>query len=523
MTFGKRSEILGLPSWHENVLAEQLGSVSTWNLITMAHRLMSILSMNRINVLRNGICQSAPVAILLVALLADRAWSTEPTSPFRLATFEADVTIPLGHPIIAGARMPAKMIVNPLTARGFVLLGGDKPLIIVSIEWCEIRNDAYDRWREILADAAGTDMQHVLVAATHVHDAPVVDLTAQKLLEQHHAIGSVCDLEFHERCVQRTAAALRKGLKHAQNITHIGMGEAKVERVASNRRYERANGTLSFQRTSMKSDPYAKVAAEGTIDPLLKTLSFWDDEQPVLALHTYAVHPMSYYGQGGVSDDFVGQARRRRQADDANVFQIYTSGCSGNITTGKYNDGSSENRAVLAGRVYDGMTAAWKNTKRIPLSQATFRCVPLQLEPRSDPGFSTTELLRTIKTGNRSADSEHKTVLAQGLAAMGLSWRQRVDAGKKIDLPAIDFGEAVLMLLPAESYVEYQLFAQRTCSEKFVVVMGYGECGPGYIPTDQAVEERDSNLDLWRWVEPPCERIMQQAIFSALQPDKEQR
>jgi hypothetical protein len=48
--------------------------------------------------------------------------------------------------------MPAKEIVDPLSARGFVLLGGEKPLVVVAVEWCEIRNDAYDRWRDLLAE-----------------------------------------------------------------------------------------------------------------------------------------------------------------------------------------------------------------------------------------------------------------------------------------------------------------------------------------------------------------------------------
>ena len=39
---------------------------------------------------------------------------------------------------------------------------------------------------------------------------------------------------------------------------------------------------------------------------MLKTISFWNQEQPLLALHAYATHPMSYYGQGEVSADFVG-------------------------------------------------------------------------------------------------------------------------------------------------------------------------------------------------------------------------
>jgi hypothetical protein len=462
-------------------------------------------------------CRLIAAAFAIAAISADRVRAADGAGEFRLAVFEADVTIPLGHPIIAGTRMPAREIVDPLTARGFVLLGGDRPVVVVSVEWCEIRNDAYDRWREVLAEAAGTDRQHVLVSATHVHDAPVMDLTAQQLLEEHHAEGRICDPKFHEAAVQRTAHALRRCLENARRITHVGAGQAKVNKIASNRRFELANGRLSFDRTSTTTDPQGKLAHEGTTDPWLKTLSFWDREQPVLALHAFAVHPQSHWGNGGVSDDFVGQARRRRQADDDRVFQIYASGCSGNLTVGKYNDGSIENRPILAGRLYDAMLAAWKTTRRTELAQIDFRCGELHFEPRSDPGFAPAELRRTIEIGGPTPGNARDQTFSKTFAAMGLSWRQRADAGKTIDLPVIDFGPAKLLLMPAESFVEYQLFAQRICPVEFVVVMGYGDCATGYIPTDRAVEEHDPNLELWRWIEVPCERKVQQAIAEAMQ------
>jgi hypothetical protein len=100
----------------------------------------------------------------------------------------------------------------------------------------------------------------------------------------------------------------------------------------------------------------------------------------------------------------------------------------------------------------------------------------------------------------------------QCLAALGLSWKRRVDAGKPIDLPVLDFGGAVLALLPAESYVEFQLAAQKARPDAFVLVAGYGECGPGYIPIERAWKENDSNLHDWCWVNPGSEELMTKAI-----------
>ncbi len=434
---------------------------------------------------------------------------------FQIATFAADVTVPIGHPLLGGLRPPAKEIKDPLSARGFVLLGAAKPLVVVAVEWCELRNDSYDRWREVLAQTAGTEKNRVLVTATHVHDAPVTDLAAERLLEAAGVDARVCDLEFHEEAVQRVAAALRAALRHPRRVTHFGVGEAKVEKVASNRRYLRPDGRMSFARSSMKSDADAKHAPEGTIDPMLKTLSFWDGDQPLVALHVYAVHPMSFYGTGSVSDDFVGLARRRRQADDPGIFQIYASGCSGNITAGKYNDGTPTNRPVLAGRIYDGMVAAWHNTRRLPLTRVDFRCVPLELQPRNDTGFTVPELWQTLT--NESKPSE------KCLAALGLSWRQRVASGEKLDLPVIDFGVAKLALLPAESFVEFQLFAQQLCPDSFVLTMGYGECAPGYIATDVAFAEKDDNLDGWCWTTPGGEQRLRDALRAALRPNAPQQ
>ena len=83
--------------------------------------------------------------------------------------------------------------------------------------------------------------------------------------------------------------------------------------MASNRRYLMPNGAVRFDRTSSTRDPIARDAPENLVDPWLKTLSFWDGDTPLAAVSAYAVHPMSYYGQGDVSADFPGLARRRRQ------------------------------------------------------------------------------------------------------------------------------------------------------------------------------------------------------------------
>ena len=77
-------------------------------------------------------------------------------TPFRLATFSVDITIPIGHRCMGILDTKAQRIDDPLEAKGFVLLGREAPIVFVALDWCEVRNGAYDLWRDTLAAAAET-------------------------------------------------------------------------------------------------------------------------------------------------------------------------------------------------------------------------------------------------------------------------------------------------------------------------------------------------------------------------------
>jgi hypothetical protein len=430
---------------------------------------------------------------------------------FRLATFKTDVTIPLGHRCMGILPRKAEQVVDPLYACGFVLLGPGKPIVLVSVDWCEIRNASYDQWRDALAEAAGTDRQRVLVCSVHQHDAPVVDVHAEQLLASVSLAGELFDTRFHDDAVRRTAAALRDGLDGARRVTHLGFGKVRVEKIASSRRVVHPDGRVSFSRYSRSGgDAFHRDAPEGDIDPWLKSISFYDGQRSLATLSVYATHPMSYYGRGEISADFVGMARDRRQRDDFQVAQIYASGASGDVTAGKYNDGSTANRPVLAERLYRAMKAASDTAQRTPLEHVDFRTAELHLEYHDGAEFTEAALLETLH--DAKADVRDRI-----LAAMGLSSRRRVASGQAIDVPCVDFGPAQIVLLPGEAFVGYQLIAQQMRPDSLVVCIGYGECWPGYIPTRSAFEERFGHG--WRWVAPGAEKRMRTALEDVLLPD----
>ena len=424
-------------------------------------------------------------------------------SGLRLATFSADITPPLGSPIYTGA---ARSIADPLEARGIVLSGSGRPVVILILDWCEVRNNSYDLWRSQIAAAAGTTSARVLLSCVHQHDALYTDIEAQHLLDEVLSPYKLCDPEFERACISKVTQAIRRATP--QPITHFGTGQATVEKVASNRRVVRPDGKISYGRTSATLDPAIRNQAGGLVDPTLRTISFWNGTKPVAALHAYSTHPMSYYGKGDVSADFPGIARRKLQAESPGVFHIYCSGASGDTMAGRYNDGNPANREILAGRLHKAMAAAWSATERAPLSRIGFRSAKAMFQPRKDQRYSLEELNRVLASG--SAPRREKLD-----AALGISWLRRIGLRRPIDVPAVDFGAAAIVLVPAEAFVQYQLWAQEAAPKTMVMTLGYGECAPGYIPTDAAVAEGYD--DHYSWVDfATCEATLRNAINEAL-------
>ncbi|HEY7153777.1 MAG TPA: hypothetical protein VH575_07440 [Gemmataceae bacterium] len=433
-----------------------------------------------------------------LALAAEEAKDKE----FRLATFSCDITPPIGHPLIAGWLPAVRKVDDPLRALGVVLLGIGRPVVLCALDWCGLGNEAFAAWQKALAESVETSPERVAIHCLHQHDAPLVDLEARRLLEAAKA-PPMFDLTYFNRVVRQTAEAARTALAKSRPLTHYGVGQAKVERVAVNRRVRRPDGKVINR--SKPSDPGGDDP-EGVIDPWLKTLSFYNGEQPLAALHYYAVHPISYYGEGSVSSEFVGLARQKRQEDDPKVFQVYFTGAAGNLNASKYNDWKHDKRPLLRDRVYQAMKAAWQATRRHPLTGWEWRTEATRFPPRREKTFS-------VEASRKVLEDPQKRLPQRGHAALCLAWLKRIE--RPIALSCLDLGAALVVHLPGEPFVEYQLKAQELRKDAFVCLAGYGDYGPMYIPTDKAYQEGGYELTVAH--EGPSEELLYRKLARLLQ------
>ena len=383
----------------------------------------------------------------------------------------------MGHSLCGGWITPVEGVTDNLEAIGFVLLGAGKPIVICAVDWTGILNEAHVQWRKTLAAAAGTTPDRVAVQSVHQHNAPFACLGAEKIVLAEGDLPHIVEMDYFNDCLKRAEAAVIASLQKTEPVTHIGQGEAKVDRVASNRRIFRDTyGVVKAMRGSSCKDPKLRAMTEGIIDPMLKTVAFYNGDKRIAACHYYATHPMSYYGDGLVSSDFVGIARKRYQAEDPDCHHIYFTGAGGNISAGKYNDGSHPVREVLAGRMYDGISAACKNLKKTALTDISWRTIEMLPTAR--------DLLVADELQTRISDKSNSTVNRNRPSYM-LSWLQRLERKTPILLSALSLGNISLLHLPAESFIEYQLRAQKIAPSRFVATAAYGDGGPWYIPIAQ--------------------------------------
>lgn len=403
----------------------------------------------------------------------------QPAGGLKIATFQFDVTPPIGHSCCGGWIKPIEVVDDNLQALGIVLLGAGKPIVLCAVDWTGLLNEAHVQWRTALAEAAGTTPDRVAVHCVHQHNAPMACLEAERLVAAEGDLPHVLMVDFFNRCLDAGRASITQALKQARPVSHIGHGHGKVVGVASNRRVKRDHdGKVLAMRGSACKDEALIALDEGLIDPFCKTVAFFDGDKKVASLHYYATHPMSYYADGRCSSDFAGLARKQRQQDEPDCLHVYFTGCSGNVAAGKYNDGSKEARQTLTRRLYEGIVASEAQLQRVALQGASMAWKTAEVLPPPRSSLHAEMLSRQI--ANKSS-----AVVDRNRPSYMLSWLHRLEKRTPIVLSSLHVAGVKLLHLPAEMFIEYQLRAQRLQPDDFVCTAAYGDGGPWYIPVKE--------------------------------------
>jgi hypothetical protein len=377
----------------------------------------------------------------------------------RAAVFSSDATPKVGDRMYADQTIVA--IDGPLLLKGLVLEDSGSRYVVAALDWVLLNTESRDLFRNKIAEAAATSPAKVAVQVTHTHSSPISS-NSQKLVAES---------------ADRAAAAVRAALPKLRPVTHVGVGRARVEKFASNRRVWLPNGTMGARWSSTK-DVALRDMPEGLIDPWLRTVSLFDRGRPIVRMHYYGSHPQSFYRDGKIHPETVGWARERIEKEEG-IPQLYFTGGGGNITAGKYNNGSLESRAQMIDRLSVGMRKSIAKTKKTPLSGLSWKSVEARFVVPVQKGSSETQ------------------------------------QGPPVDLSRLRLGPVDIVHLPGEPFIEYQLYAQTVRSDRFVAVAGYGDSSTGYFCTDVAYSEGGYEPGM-SGVRPGSEKILKETLAELL-------
>ena len=380
----------------------------------------------------------------------------------RVASFRADATPAIGEPNIWIT--PVTKVDDPLFAKGIVLESDGARYVLCSVDWCGIGGSVHRLFREKIARAAGTDASRVAVHSVHQHSAPYIDGDAYAVLRTTKDPPLLMSDAHLERLTDAIAQAVKSAVARLEPFDQVGVGEAVVERVASARRILE-NGKVLTRFSGAASNPRMAALPEGDIDPFVRTITLAKAGRPLVRLHYYATHPQTFCCDGRVSGDFVNQAREAVERRETTP-QIYFTGAAGDVTVGKYNDGTPAARAGLAKRMQAGLEASIASTKFHPVGRVRWESAELHIP---------------AKPAREVASIADGTLRYR--AALGVAF-----ANRKAPLEAqlLEIGPAAVVHLPGEPMLDFQKYARSQRPGRFVAVAGYGDITPGYMCTDQA-------------------------------------
>lgn len=379
----------------------------------------------------------------------------------RAATFVCDATPPAGQPNIWVE--PVREVLDPLWCKGLVLESEGRRIVLATLDWCGAGGATHDRLCAALAHAAATSRRNVWLHTVHQHAAPYVVEDAYPVLLKARPQAACMSARFLLLLSERIGRAAASALERMTEVQRVGAGAARVERVASVRRLL-VDGKIVTRYSSTARTPELADMPEGDIDPDLRCITLEGGRGAIAHLMFYATHPQTFCCDGRVSADFVGAARQQVERE-AGAPVLYFTGCAGDVTVGKYNQGKEEQRRELAGRLADGMRRAAGAASFEASPDMAWQTAPLRLEARRDaPGITPS-----------MSDAEAYR------AAIRLAFARR---DRAMAANALRLGPAWIVCLPGEPLLEFQRAAQQAAGNRFACAAGYGDIFPGYLCRD---------------------------------------
>ena len=442
-----------------------------------------------------------PIVFILPALANDPP--AAPQRQFRAGAATSNVTPPLGISINGGMTdRRATHIHDELHARCLVLDDGQAKLAFAVVDSCMIPREVIDEAKRLIEERTKIPAAHVLVSATHTHEAPTA--------------GAVFQSEPDPAYLKFLSARIADGVQRADNNlapAKIGWGVGKEPDQVFNRRWRMKSGSTippdPFGRTSEQVRTNPGVAnpdlAEpaGPIDSEVWVLSVQSpDGRPVALLANYSLHYVGGEGPGHVSADYFGMFADRMQellkADrqDPPFVAMMSNGTSGNINNINFRQPLPQRKPyeqmkVVADAVAKAAHEAMASIKYhdwVPLAAKT---ATLTLGVRKP----TAEEVERAK-GILSRATAPVQVTLDGVYAKETVALAQYPDQVEVPLQAMKVGDLGIAAIPCEVFVEIGLELKEKSPVKPNFTISLANGYNGYLPTPE--HHKLGGYETWR-------------------------
>jgi len=396
------------------------------------------------------------------ATMASPAWAgwSGQDQPLLVGTGKADITPPLEVGILmsSGRELwePFDEVRLPLCARTIVVQKGKRRIAIVSLDLLGLAGEAIgglSQFKEKVSAATdgvvGAD--DVALASTHTHCGP-----------ESIALSDLMEKDSFKTWVDQLARQIGSAVREADGSVRpckMMVGSRTATELAVNRRIKTTRGITSVRR---QVPPDELIGPEGPIDDQVRVGAFMDESnKPAAILVNFTAHPVLEMCIKHVSPDYPGEMVLDLQRRYPGAEVLFLQGACGNINPPTM-DRNPANARRYAGRLAKLVDEALGDLVAVEGNELDLRWKTIKLPVRDLTGAVQAKPLET-----------------------------RIGAAR--------IGNAVMVFLPGEPFVEIALAIREASPFPYTAVAGYAEDYIGYIPTDRAFENGGYEVRTGRW------------------------
>lgn len=411
----------------------------------------------------------------------------------------ANITPWLGVTIPGGHRPGyADDVHDELLAKALVLDNGHTRVAFITCDLIAIPRNIADRARQRVAQRCGIPIENTMINATHTHSGGgIADL-----------LGTDGDPDYIEWLHLKIADAAELACRRLRPA-RIGFASVEEDRIAFNRRWRMKDGTV---RMNPGVGNLGLIEPSGPTDPEL-AMAYVEDlnGDPMSAIASYSLH---YIGAGGgISADYFGHFfRQMRRYLGGECVPLLWNAASGQINNidfsgrrrwkGNGHAHAKKMANVLAGHVLTEIQLMdMQDSLKLKTAAANFDFAPRTITPEDMEMAE--KILASPDNPPKYDNGPFSWVVGQPIPrsivdiyAMECQRLAKLPTRMSAQVQVFRLGDAAIVALPGEVFVESGLGIKTGASASPVFVVSLANGYIGYICTDRALTE-EGGYETW--------------------------